>query len=144
MRYDAYFDGGARGKGVILGPAACAAILLNGDVVHEHVEDLGNQTNNVAEYRGLEYTLRLALEHLQPGDELYIYSDSKLVVNQVLGTWSIKALHLRTLRDHVHYLGRKLKEAGVSLKISHVPREENARADELVTDFLDRITGRPR
>ena len=45
-------DGGSRGNP---GPAAAACVIAdeNGEVLGEHAELLGTQTNNVAEYRAL-------------------------------------------------------------------------------------------
>ncbi len=52
-------------------------------------------TNNEAEYTGLIIGLEKAIE--QGIQELEVYGDSNLVVNQVNGFWRIKQSHLRPL-----------------------------------------------
>ena len=62
-------------------------------------------TSNQAEYM----TLLLALNWLGHNAEkaqtqLLIFSDSKLVVMQVSGSWKVKCFHIRELRDEVRAL----------------------------------------
>ena len=46
-----YSDGGSRGNP---GKSAYAIVVTeNGEIIHEHTEFLGINTNNYAEYRGL-------------------------------------------------------------------------------------------
>ena len=75
-------------------------------------------TVNVGEYRAvilaLEEAKRLKLEQVE------IYTDSLLVVNQVSGNWKCQAEHLIPLRDKVREL---LKNGGIELK--WIPRERN-------------------
>lgn len=74
----------------------------------------GMKTNNELEY----YAVLSALELAKDGD--IIYSDSQLVVNQIAGTYKLKAENLREFYDKIIYL---LKEKKVT--IQWVPREEN-------------------
>lgn len=72
------------------------------------------RTNNEMEYKAV---IR-ALEEAQPHDE--IYTDSALVVNQILGKYKVRSLHLLPLRDHARSLSSKKH-----IPIKWIPREEN-------------------
>jgi ribonuclease HI len=123
-------DGGARGNP---GPAAIAAVATDasGKVLEERSERIGEATNNVAEYRAVLLGIELARE--LGADELELIGDSALIVHQVRGEWKVKEQHLRPLREEVV---RELH--GVrDWSIRNVPREQNARADELVNEALD-------
>ncbi len=64
------------------------------------VDGKRDSTNNIAEYAALYYGLERFNERL--GDEeVAVYSDSKLVVNQVLGKFECKSEHLIPWRDAV-------------------------------------------
>ena len=84
-------------------------------------------SNNVAEYNGfLAVLLQLKGMDLQQ-EEIHVYGDSNLVIQQMSGNWKIKqgfyvpfALSARKL---VHQFPR--------LKLHWIPREENSLADEL-------------
>jgi len=62
-----------------------------------------------------------------------VRADSKLVVEQVKGTWKVKQAHLLTLRDEA----RRLLARYDDVDIRHVPRAENFHADALVNAALD-------
>src|SRR5205807_2840011 len=89
-------DGSSRGNP---GPAAGAAVLFypDGTVLAEVVRPLGVATCNVAEYTGLIIGLERAL--LEGIAELAIQMDSRLVVEQVHGTWRVRQPHLRPLME---------------------------------------------
>jgi ribonuclease HI len=58
--------------------------------------------------------------------------DSQLVVSQVRGLYKIKAPHLRELLTKV-----KIEERGFTTVLYKlIPREKNARADELANEAL--------
>ena len=82
-------------------------------------------SNNEAEYEALLAGLRLAKE-LQV-DSLIIYSDSKLVVSQVLGEFQARddrmAAYLEKVKAELRNFSRH--------KVKHVDREDNANADAL-------------
>lgn len=87
---------------------------------------LGVATNNVAEYRALLECIKLARE--TTCTRLVVYSDSELMVRQVLGSYKVKDSGLKTYFQEVQ---RLLAEAPFSLDIRHVAREENKIADDL-------------
>jgi ribonuclease HI len=122
-------DGGARGNP---GPAAIAAVVSDpdGKVLEERMEAIGEATSNVAEYRAL--LLGIALARELGAEQVELIGDSALIAHQVRGEWKVKQEHLRPLRTKV------LDELrGLQWSIRNVPREENARADELVNEALD-------
>jgi ribonuclease HI len=83
-------------------------------------------TNNVAEYNALIHALK-RMRSLELGEEeILIRSDSKLLVNQMMGNWKAKAPLIIPL-----YHEAKLVAAGLHLKIVWIPREENEEADRL-------------
>jgi ribonuclease HI len=128
-RFVVNVDGGARGNP---GPAAIAAVVSDpdGNVLEERMEAIGEATSNVAEYRAL--LLGIALARELGAEQVELIGDSALIAHQVRGEWKVKQEHLRPLRTKV------LDELrGLQWSIRNVPREENARADELVNEALD-------
>ena len=124
-------DGGARGNP---GPAAIAAVVMDGDgaVLEERSEAIGTTTNNVAEYRalllGIERAAALGASRLE------LLGDSELIVRQVSGDYKVKDPTLRDLHRQVHEALKRFD----GWSIRHVRREENAEADRLVNEELDR------
>ncbi len=123
-------DGGARGNP---GPAGIGIFLqdLDGELVLEHAESIGETTNNVAEYKALIKGLELALE--SGVTEIDAYVDSELVASQVRGEWKIKNEALRPLAIKAEVLLRKFDKA----TLHHVRREKNAEADRLANRAMD-------
>jgi ribonuclease HI len=124
-------DGGARGNP---GPAAIAAVVQDGDgqVLEERSESIGIATNNVAEYRalllGIERAAALGAKRLE------LVGDSELVVRQVKGEYRVKDETLRGLHGQVIAALAGLED----WSIRHVRRDENAEADRLVNEELDK------
>jgi ribonuclease HI len=92
---------------------------------------LGTMTNNQAEYHALIEGLK-AVREWKP-DRLEIFLDSKLVVEQVKGTYKIKEPELQKLHIEVMQLLREFPE----YEIKHVGREENRGADHLANVAID-------
>ena len=84
-------------------------------------EEVGDKTNNEAEYLALLKTLDLVNEKRTGSGEQVIRSDSKLVVNQVKGEWQVKEPRLRELNDRAKEAMQKLG----SVRLEWVPRKEN-------------------
>lgn len=132
MNCTLHIDGGARGNP---GPAGAGIVLRDADTgrtLHEAGYFLGRTTNNVAEYRGLLHGLELAAE-LGPA-MLTIYSDSQLMVRQLLGEYRVKAAQLKPLYEQAGTLLAHFPR----YELRHVKREQNARADELANLAMDR------
>ncbi len=133
MKITVNVDGGARGNP---GPAGIAAVATgeDGEILAERNETIGEATNNVAEYRAMLLGIELAGE--LGADEVELIGDSELIVKQVQGKYKVKQEHLRPLRAQVVEALSGLD----SWTIRNVPREENARADELVNEALDGLS----
>jgi ribonuclease HI len=129
-----HVDGGSRGNP---GPAAVAAVATapDGTVLQEASEYIGEETNNVAEYRAVQLGLRLARE--LAADAVEVVNDSELVARQISGQYKVKHAGLRPL-----YLETMEALRGFSSwSVRNVRREHNERADELVNIELDRSAG---
>jgi len=131
-------DGGSRGNP---GPAAYGAVVLDadtGEILVELADYLGEQTNNVAEYEGVTAGLAAARE-IDPEAMIEARLDSKLVVEQLSGGWSIKNARLRQLA-----LRAKALAPVDQVRYTWVPRAQNKRADALANQSLDAAAaGRP-
>ena len=115
------------------GPAAIGVVIQDGSghVVDQSSRTLGVHTNNEAEY----LALIAALQHLR---EMRVKAadfrlDSELVVKQLLGQYRVKEPRLQAL----HGQATMLLNAVPDHSIRHVPRAQNARADELANEALD-------
>lgn len=126
-------DGAARGNP---GPAGCGAVVLDetGAVLKELSRSLGIATNNVAEYQGLLLGLEAVLE--LGGKRLCVQSDSELLVRQLNGIYRVKNRKLKVLHDKALGLLRRLE----AYRITHVPREQNRRADQLANQGIDQAS----
>ncbi|MFN2594250.1 MAG: reverse transcriptase-like protein [Actinomycetota bacterium] len=133
MKAVLFTDGGARGNP---GPAGIGVVLsdLKGKVLGEIGEPIGTATNNVAEYKALIAGLELAIE--SGVTEIDVKVDSKLISQQVQGNWKIKNERLRGLAARAQGLTSKF----AVFSIAHVPRAQNARADELANIGMDSAT----
>lgn len=156
-------DGGSRGNP---GKSACAFVVSLGEaVIFEQGLYLGIKTNNEAEYLGVLGSLKwlknrlespapsmvdieqnpmvqadqITLEQINsalPHQQLTLtyLLDSLLVVEQLRGHWKIKDARMRVLWQECQAI---LANFNFPVTFSHIPREENARADALVNATLD-------
>jgi ribonuclease HI len=127
-------DGGARGNP---GPAACAFVAeVEGKIIKEESEFLGNSTNNYAEYRGVILALNwLSINYQNFQEKAVTFNlDSELVARQLSGLYKVKNQKLIELFLQVNKLSKS-----ISLKISYknIPRSKNKLADLLVNQELD-------
>lgn len=127
-------DGGARGNP---GPGAAAWILTapDGREAEAKAEYLGHVTNNVAEYRALIRGLEAAAR--AGASTLRVYMDSELVVRQMKGEYRVKHEGLKPLYAEA----QRAATALTSLRFEAVRREQNADADRLVNETLDKVLG---
>ena len=127
-----YTDGASRGNP---GPAAIGIVFydMSDNILAEHKEKLGNQTNNFAEYmaviRGLEICQRNQVK------EVDFYCDSQLLVRQMLGEYKVKAPQIKPLHKSASDLVAKFDSVG----FHHVRREFNKEADALANQALDQF-----
>jgi len=138
MEYIIHTDGGARGNP---GPAGIGIVIENAvgekhNVVHSYGKHIGTATNNVAEYTAVKDALETITEKItkRTGDRFDFFLDSLLVVNQLNGTFKVKDATLRELLTKIRILEQ---EVGGVITYNHVPRSENAKADEEVNRALD-------
>lgn len=123
-------DGGSRGNP---GPAGAGFVVQsNGETVCRGGRFLGVRTNNVAEYEalisGLECALALGY------DDVTVYADSELLVRQMNGQYRVKNANLRPLFEAATALVARFRTS----RICHVRREQNAEADALANEAMDR------
>ena len=127
-------DGASHGNP---GPAAIGIIIHDDQkrVIASISKAIGRTTNNHAEYRAIIAALEKAVG--MGADKVEIRSDSELLVRQMTGKYKVKNPGLLPLYEKAKQL-----ELGISsFKIRHVPREENAEADELAGRALRRPSG---
>lgn len=127
-------DGGARGNP---GPGAMAYVLSDprGKEREARGEFLGTVTNNVAEYKALIAGLEAAARHAARA--LKVVMDSELVVRQMTGEYRVKNAGLKPL----HAEARRHAAGFDGVAYRSVGREDNARADALVNEALDKVLG---
>lgn len=128
-----FSDGGSRGNP---GQAAIGFIIedpVRGEVLKEHKERIGVETNNVAEYRALIEGLK-AVQAFQP-NRLICHLDSELVVKQLNGEYRVKMATLQPFFEEIQALAAEMPD----VVFTHIPREDNYRADALVNRALDEL-----
>jgi broad specificity phosphatase PhoE/ribonuclease HI len=129
-------DGGSRGNPGVAGYGALVRDTDSGALLAERAEPLGTASNNVAEYRGLIAGLEAA-HAIDPGATVHVRMDSKLVVEQMSGTWKIKHEDMRRLALEARELVRAIVAAGGSVTYEWIPRAENTAADALSNEAMD-------
>jgi len=122
MNLVAYVDGGSLGNP---GPAG-VGVVIEGAVAGKITiaKWVGKQDNNVAEYLALVEALQSALA--LKARKLHVYSDSEVVVRQMLGDYNCRSPRLYSL----HWICLKLARS-LEFSISHIRREENREANRL-------------
>ena len=124
------FDGGRRRS---INTAAYGFTLTDagGKLLTRSAQLIGDETHNVAEYRGLIAGLSRAAE--LGITDLEVRGDSKVVILQMSGEWKVKAAHLAILRDEARRVASRMG------KVEYIwnRRDENFDADELVNLALD-------
>lgn len=123
-----WIDGASRGNP---GEAGFGVVFELDGSVSEIGGFLGRTTNNVAEYSALLAALTFARK--QGVRDLELYSDSQLLVRQFEGSYRVKAPHLVPLFLKVTELRREVP----GLRLHHVPRAQNAKADGLANRAID-------
>lgn len=124
------FDGGRR-PSVNMAAYGFTVKDAGGNLLTRSAQVIGNETHNVAEYRGLIAGLSCAAE--LGINDLQVRGDSKVVIFQMLGEWKVKAKHLVVLRDEARRFASRIG------KVEYIwnGRDENFDADELVNLALD-------
>lgn len=125
-----YTDGGSRGNP---GPSATGFVILdfNEKILNKGSKYLGITTNNQAEYTALVDGLKKCQD--MGVEELEVYMDSLLIINQMKGSYKVKNADLIPLYQSAIQLSHNFK----SVSYTHVRRELNSIADALVNECLD-------
>ncbi|XP_020209186.1 uncharacterized protein LOC109794123 [Cajanus cajan] len=106
------------GAGIILeGPNKCS--------IEQSLRFNFKASNNQAEYEALIAGLRLAKE--MNVQKIKCHTDSKIVVEQIKGTFQIKEPHLL----NYFHLFQRIKDDFEEVQVQHIPRNDNERADRL-------------
>ena len=124
-------DGASRGNP---GRAAIGIQIKGEDkktVLKQHSEYVGKTTNNVAEYLAVLKSLDIAKKFTN--QNVFVYSDSELLVRQLNGMYKVKNKNLKELFDQV----QKLQNSFQKVVFTHIRREYNVIADQLANSALD-------
>ena len=100
-------------------------IYLNDSEIENFAENIGEATNNEAEYSALIRGCEL-LQKYEPG-KVYIFADSEFMVKQINGEYQVKNERMKKLYGKAMSVLQQFPE----WTIAHVPRERNRRADQL-------------
>lgn len=129
MQVKINIDGGSRGNP---GPGASAYVIcdMKGKVLSQEGYFIAHCTNNQAEYTALKLALIKSGE--LGATELFIESDSLLLVKQFTGEYKIKNPDLQARMAVIRRLADKF-----TIHIKHVLREFNAAPDALANKAMD-------
>lgn len=125
----AYVDGGSLGNP---GPSGIGVVIEGSPAGKIQIAKwIGHQDNNVAEYlaviEALQYALRMQAASLQ------VFSDSQVVVRQIIGDYACRSPRLYSL----HWICRKLARS-LQFSIAHIGREHNTEANHLANSAARR------
>jgi ribonuclease HI len=95
---------------------------------------IGTRDNNYAEYAALMVALQYAAACDSP--RLHVYSDSEVVVRQISGAYTCQSAALRDIYDACAALIGHFQD----FAITHIRRQNNADADRLAKEAINRAT----
>ena len=129
MEWHIYIDGASSCNP---GHSGAGLVVYNehGDEVTRQAVYLGEMTNNMAEYEALLHALRKARE--SSIGKVFVYTDSLLVTNQILGVYKIKNMTLKKYADEAQRIIRTLDH----FTVKYIPRELNRIADKLAKEAI--------
>ena len=84
-------------------------------------------SNNIVEYRGLNAGLTWLLDNDFEDEDIEVYGDSLLVINQMKGWWRIK----KGIYKQMALVTKKLLGNFKNLTFTWIPREKNEEAHNL-------------
>ncbi|HXS14561.1 MAG TPA: ribonuclease HI family protein [Candidatus Saccharimonadales bacterium] len=133
-----FTDGGSRGNP---GPAAYGVYIAEGETqLASFGKYIGTNTNNVAEYMAVVEAYNWLLSHresLGNSSGISFFMDSQLICNQLNGLYKVKHPNMQSLYFSVR---KKEQELGLKVTYTHVPREQNKKADAMVNRALDNLS----
>ena len=107
----------------------------DGKVLKEVSKYLGERTNNWAEYEAVVLGFETAKTLGLKGKEIEFKLDSELVQQQLSGAYQIKEPTLFEQFVKIHNL--QVKDFP-NVTFTHIPRAENAEADRLANEAMDK------
>ena len=125
MKAIIYFDGACLPSNPGIACYGFVIEIENGKKISEYGIATPNGTNNVGEYTALVKSMEKAL--FIGITEVEIKGDSQLVINQMLGTYKVKAQNLIPLYQKAKELSKAFKK----IEFKWIPREQNKEADKL-------------
>jgi ribonuclease HI/probable phosphoglycerate mutase len=125
-----FTDGASRGNP---GEAGAGVVIYDSSntEIAARASYLGTCSNNVAEYKALLLGISTAQE--MGCKTVAVCMDSQLIVRQILGQYKVKNATLKPLYTQAVQALKKFD----SWEITHIPREQNKRADELANQGID-------
>lgn len=132
VKVQVHTDGASRGNP---GPAGLGVVIqdASGKTLRKIKQNLGQTTNNVAEYLAIIFALEEALE--LGARSVTVLTDSELVVRQLNREYKIKDAGLKPLFLVAEHLRKLFRE----FEIRHIPREENTAADKLAGEATESL-----
>jgi len=132
--YVIYVDGSSENPGL----GVSVAIVEDkdtGKVLTQEVKILEESTCNEAEYNAIKLAIDY-ITNITPQENVTIYSDSMLAVNQLNGSYKIKNPTLYTLNEEIKNI---IKDKQLKCTIEYVPREQNVKADFIAHTTLQAL-----
>lgn len=129
-RWYLFTDGASRNNPGISG--AGIAIQCDDQIVSKEGFFIGIKTNNQAEYIALLLGIYFLSNYTTAQDNIFILSDSKLLVNQMLDVYKIKHPELKPLNTLAKTMIKKY-----NVKFMHIYREDNTLADQMANEGID-------
>lgn len=128
--YKIYCDGASRSNP---GNASIGISIQKNNIEIDNIsKKIGIASNNVAEYQSLIEALNYCFQNKI--DFVEIFLDSKLVVEQMNKNYRVKSENLINLYNDAQKLVSKIP----NVKLTHIKREFNKRADQLANEALDK------
>ncbi|MDA2970237.1 MAG: ribonuclease HI family protein [Actinomycetota bacterium] len=128
--YKIYCDGASRSNP---GNASIGISIQKNNIEIDNIsKKIGIASNNVAEYQSLIEALNYCFQNKI--DVVEIFLDSKLVVEQMNKNYRVKSENLINLYNDAQKLVSKIP----NVKLTHIKREFNKRADQLANEALDK------
>lgn len=121
-----YFDGACRGNP---GPMAIGATLYRDELkIDEFSKDIGEGTNNIAEWTALIIGLGLAKKHNIK--DLEIRGDSQLVIKQISRQWKVNDKKLIPLYQRAVELCKDFDK----IKFQWVRKNKNSYTNDMINE----------